>query len=438
MKLRANQRFKARIGLSQYHVSRLPNGLTVATASMPHMASVSLGLWVAVGGRFEPAELNGVCHFIEHMIFKGTAQRSAREISQAVEGIGGYLNAYTSEEHTCFYAKAGHDHLNDLMDVLADMFLHSTFRRIDVERERNVIKEELASYLDQPHQLVQELLNATLWPNQPLGRPLTGTPQSLDRLMRRDLLRFMRSHYVAPAIYLVGAGCLNHRQLLQAAKRFASAFPSGSRPDFTPVQSDQREPAVSLFTKEIEQAQMALGIRTFPRHDERRFALRLLNTILGENMSSRLFQVVREDRGLAYNIYSSISFFDDTGDLVISAGLDTDNLDRTLQLILRELRRLTEAPPGRAEFRRARDYVLGQLELSLESTENQMMWLGEQLIGYGRILDPNDIKQRIANVRPSDVRNVAIDLFRSARLNLALISPLRRSNHVRTLLRTLG
>jgi predicted Zn-dependent peptidase len=155
-------------------------------------------------------------------------------------------------------------------------------------------------------------------------------------------------------------------------------------------------------------------------------------------MSSRLFQVVREDRGLAYNIYSSISFFDDTGDLVISAGLDTDNLDRTLQLILRELRRLTEAPPGRAEFRRARDYVLGQLELSLESTENQMMWLGEQLIGYGRILDPDDIKQRIADVRPSDIRTVALDLFRSSRVNLALISPLRRSNHVRALLRTLG
>jgi predicted Zn-dependent peptidase len=438
MKQLVNHRLKTRAGRSSYRVSRLPNGLTVATASMPHMASVSLGLWVAVGGRFEPAELNGICHFIEHMVFKGTAQRSAREISQAVEGVGGYLNAYTSEEHTCFYAKAGHEHLPDLLDVLTDMFLHSTFRRIDVEKERNVIKEELASYFDQPHQLVQELLNATLWPNQPLGRPLTGTPQSLDRLMRRDLLRFMRSHYVAPAIYLVGAGCLTHQQLLQAATRRASAFPSGIRPACAPVQCTQREPAVSLFTKEIEQAQMALGIRTFPRHDERRFALRLLNTILGENMSSRLFQVVREDRGLAYNIYSSISFFDDTGDLVISAGLDTDNLHRTLQLILRELRRLTEAPPARAEFRRARDYVLGQLELSLESTENQMMWLGEQLIGHGRILDPNAIKKHIAEVRPADIRSVARDLFRSAHLNLALVSPLRRGTHVRTLLRSLG
>jgi predicted Zn-dependent peptidase len=419
-----------------YRASRLPNGLTVGTASMPHMSSVSVGLWVAVGGRYEPASLNGVCHFIEHMIFKGTARRTAREISQAVEGIGGYLNAYTSEEHTCFYAKAGHERIDELLDVLADMFLHSTFQRADVDKERNVIKEELASYMDQPHHLVQELLNATLWPEHPLGRPLTGTPESLDRLSRRDLLGFMRSYYVAPATFLVATGSLSHGQLVKAAhKMYARRFPLGSRQVYAPAQYEQREPVIALVTKEIEQSQIALGIRTFSRHDERRFALRLLNTILGENMSSRLFQVVREDRGLAYNIYSSISFFDDTGDLVVSAGLDADNLSRTLQLIVRELRRLVEAPPGRAEFRRARDYVLGQLELSLESTENQMMWLGEQLIGYAKVLDPAAIKRRIAAVRPADVQSVASDIFRPERLNLALVSPLKRGGHLRALLR---
>jgi predicted Zn-dependent peptidase len=185
------------------------------------------------------------------------------------------------------------------------------------------------------------------------------------------------------------------------------------------------KPQIRLFTKKTEQTQLALGIRTCSRHDDRRFALRLLNTILGENMSSRLFQVIREDHGLAYNIYSTLSYFDDTGDLVISAGLDTGNLPGTLRLILRELRRLAQAPPSKAEFRRARDYVIGQLELSLESTENQMMWIGEQLLGYGKIFKPGEVKRRLAEVTAGQIRAVARDFFRPERLNLALVSPLK-------------
>src|SRR5213596_2162482 len=171
-----------------YQITRLPSGLVVATTEMPHRASVSLGLWVGVGGRYEPAPLNGVSHFIEHMLFKGTKRRSAKEISQAVEGIGGYLNAFTGEERTCFYSKARHDRFDELLDVLADMFLNSTFDPAEIEKERAVIKEELAMYLDQPQHHVQELLNATLWPDQPLGRPLTGTEKTLDAMARADLV----------------------------------------------------------------------------------------------------------------------------------------------------------------------------------------------------------------------------------------------------------
>ncbi|MCL4178874.1 MAG: insulinase family protein [Verrucomicrobia bacterium] len=413
-----------------YHVTRLGNGLTLATAEMPHMTSVSLGLWVAAGGRWEPPELNGVCHFIEHMVFKGTRRRSARQISQAVEGIGGYLNAYTSEENTCFYSRARQDHLDDLLDVLADMILNSRFDRLDIDRERNVIKEELAMYLDQPHVHVQELLNATLWPAQPLGRPLTGTPITLDRLQRKQLLGFMGDHYVASSTLLVATGCVSHRRFLKSAGPYAARFTSGQRPRHLPARNDQSRPCLSVSTKEVEQTQFALGVRTCSRHDERRFALRLLNTVLGENMSSRLFQVIREDRGLAYNISSAISFFDDTGDLVISAGLDTDNLSETLRLVLRELRTMTERAPTPAELRRARDYVLGQFDLSLESTESQMMWLGEQLLGYGRIVSPAAIKQRIARITPAEIRRVARDFFRRDRLNLALVSPLKRGRRL--------
>lgn len=419
-----------------YQVSHLKNGLTVATAEMPYMASVSLGLWVGVGGRYEPAELNGVSHFIEHLLFKGTRQRSAKEISQAIEGIGGYLNAFTGEESTCFYSKARHDRFDELLEVLMDMFLNSKIAPVEIDKERGVIKEELAMYLDQPQHHVHELLNETLWPNQPLGRPLTGTEKTLDAMQRGHFLDYLCKNYVTGSTIVVAAGKLQHQKIVKAVMRYTSRFTPGKRPPFNPAESNQQAPRVRLFTKKTEQTQLALGIRTCSRHDERRFALRLLNTILGENTSSRLFQEIREDRGLAYSIYSSLSFFDDTGDLVISAGLDTDNLPQTLKLVMRELCHLSDALPTTAELRRARDYVIGQIDLSLESTENQMMWLGEQLLGYGKIVHPAEIKQRLSEVKATQIRAVARDFFRPERLNLALVSPLKTENGLMKLLKT--
>ena len=230
---------------------------------------------------------------------------------------------------------------------------------------------------------------------------------------------------MAASALVAAAGNLKHRHVTRAVARYARRFRTGPRPEFAPARNDQQKPRVRLLTKRVEQTQIALGIRTCSRHDRRRYALRLLSTILGENMSSRLFQVVREDRGLAYSIYSTPSFFQDTGDLVISAGLDTDNLPRTLRLILRELRRLTQSPPSAAELRRARDYVIGQIDLSLESADSQMNWLGEHLLGYGRICSPAVLKRHLGKVTPGEIRAVARDFFRPERLNLALVSPLK-------------
>lgn len=394
------------------------------------MVGVSVGLWVGVGSRYEPARLNGVCHFIEHLLFKGTRKRSAREISQAVEGVGGYLNAFTSEETTCFHARAGHDRFDQILDVLIDMLVHSRFAPVEIAKEREVIKEEMAMYLDEPQHQVQELLNATLWPGQPLGRPITGTARTLNALGRDHLLEYLRGHYVTASTVVVAAGRVTHRQAVRAMKRFAGHFTVGERASCAPVRIDQRRPCFSLVRKKTEQTQMALGIRTCSRHDERRYPLRLLNTILGENMSSRLFQVIREDRGLAYSIYSTPSFFDDAGDLVISAGLDTDNLSKALKLIVREMRRLSDSPPSSSELRRARDYVNGQIDLGQESTDNQMNWVGEQLLGYGTILRPERIKQRLGRVTGAEISAVARDFFRPERLNLALVSPMKSARHL--------
>lgn len=417
-----------------YQVTRLNNGLSLATARMPHMVGVSVGIWIGVGSRYEPPGLNGVCHFIEHLLFKGTQRRTAREISQAVEGVGGYLNAFTSEETTCFHARAGHDRFEELLDVLVDMLLNARMAPAEIAKEREVIKEEIAMCLDEPQHHVQELLNATLWPGQPLGRPITGTLETLDAMRRGQIVRYLRTHYLAGNILVVAAGRITHRAALRALRRYAHHFAPGAPPACLPVQVDQPQPRLALFSKQTEQTQLAIGIRTWSRHDERRYALRLLNTILGENMSSRLFQVIREDRGLAYSVYSSPSFFQDTGDLVISAGLDTDNLAQVLRLIVREMRRLRQTPPGAAELRRARDYVNGQIDLGQESTDNQMNWIGEQLLGYGALFRPNQVKDRLARVTAAQIRRVADELFRPERLSLALVSPLASAAHLEPLL----
>lgn len=419
-----------------YRVTRFPNGLTVATAEMPHMASVSVGVWVGMGSRYESAELNGVCHFIEHLLFKGTRKRSAREISQAVEGIGGYLNAFTSEESTCYHARARHDRFEELLEVLADMFLNSTFVPEEIEKEREVIKEEIAMYADQPQQHVQELLNASLWPDQALGRPITGTAATLDRIQRAELIGHLKRNYVTGNTVIAAAGRIDHARAVRAVKRHARHFSGGGWPTFSRVRSDQPARRLRLHTKDTEQTQLALGFRACSRHDERRYALRVLNAIAGENMSSRLFQVLREDLGLAYSIYTTPSFFEDIGDFVVSAGVDTDKLPRALKVILRELRRLAEKPPGAAELRRAREYLVGQADLGLESTENQMNWVGEQWLGYGRVFQPDAIKRRLQKVTAAEVSAVAREVLRRDNATLALVSPLKAERGILKYLET--
>ncbi len=414
-----------------YRITKLEDGLTVATAEMPHMTSASVGVWVGVGSRCEPPELNGACHFLEHLLFKGTSRRNAREISEAIEGIGGSLNAFTSEEVTCFHARACADRFEQLLEVLLDMVCHSLLRSADVCKEREVIKEEISMYLDEPQHLVQELLNQTLWPNQPLGRPITGTGCSLDRMRQVDLVNYLRRNYVTGSVIIVAAGNIRHGHHLRVARRLARSLGRGRRPEFLPALDQQTEPRLRLETRDTEQTQLALGIRTCSRHDARRYALRLLNTLLGENMSSRLFQIVREDHGMAYSIYSTPSYFADTGDLVISAGVDADKLAKTLHLILRELEKLKQSPPRRSELNRARDYVLGQIELSRENTESQMNWLGEQLLGYGRSFPPEYLRRQLRAVTPSQIQAVARDFLRPERLNLALVSPLKSTRSLR-------
>lgn len=406
-----------------HHDTLLPNGLRIVTAEMPHMASVSLGIWVGVGGRHEPAALSGISHFIEHLLFKGTESRTAEEISQAVEGVGGYLNAFTDEEHTCFYARAHAARLPDLLDVLLDMYLRSRLTPGDIAKERTVILEELNMYRDQPAELVHDLLNDLQFPDHPLGRPVIGTPATLRKLRRSDFVTYLDSHYNTATTLIAAAGNVRHVDLVRAIQRSARHFRPGERPTFQPAAESAAGPRVRLHTKEVEQTSLSLGLRTASRHDPRRHALRLLCVILGENMSSRLFQVVRERHGLTYNIQSSLSAWADAGDIVISAGLDTAELERTLRLVTRELDLLAKRAPDRAELRRALDYLIGQFDLSLENTENHMMWLGEQWLNQGRLIPPDETKRALAAVTPEEVRRAAAEFLAPGRRSLALVTP---------------
>ena len=414
-----------------FQITTLPNGLRVVTAEMPGMESVALGLWVGVGGRYETKTISGVSHFIEHLLFKGTRRRSAKQISQTVEGIGGYLNAFTGEEHTCYYAKASHRHFNTLLDVLADMYQHPKFAAADIEKERGVIKEELLMYRDQPDHYVHELLTETLWPDQPLGRPLVGSVKSLDATDRAVVAQFKEKNYTAANTIVAVAGRCQHDDVVASVTKTISLDGAARRQKFSAAYDDQRAPRLHYLTKTVEQSHLALGIRGFSRHDERRYAAKLMSVILGENMSSRLFQVIRERHGLAYSIQSAGSYFADTGAFIISAGLDTKRLPRAVRLILGELRKISTQPPSAAELRRAKDYAIGQMRLGLESTSNQMMWLGEHLMAYGFITTPDEVERKLEAVTRDDAQAVAAALFRDARLNAALITPRKDEAAVR-------
>lgn len=417
-----------------YRIHSFPSGLRVASIGLPHMESVAVGVWVGIGGRYESKRLSGLSHFIEHLLFKGTKQRTAKQITQAVEGVGGYLNAFTGEETTCYYAKASHRHLGTLLEVLADMYLHPRFAAADVAKERDVIKEEVRMYRDQPDHHVQELLVEALWPNHPLGRSLTGTLESLDRIQRSELVAFKRTNYLPANTVVAVAGRCRHDDIVGRVENAFRLDGAGRKPSFMPAANTQRSPRLQWLGKDVEQTHLAIGIHGYSRHDPRRYALKLLSIILGENMSSRLFQVIREQHGLAYSIQSSTSFFADTGAFLVSAGLDNRRVARALRLILRELNKVSRRPPTPDEMRRAKDYAIGQMRLGLESSSNQMMWIGEHLVAYGSITTPEETERRVEAVTPDAVHSVATHLFRDNRLCAAIITPGREEKAVAKLL----
>ncbi len=363
-----------------YKKEILKNGLTIIMADMPAMESISVGVWIGAGGRYEKKSKAGISHFLEHMVFKGTKKRSAQALKEAIEGHGGALNGFTGEEYTCYLAKVLSKDAHIAVDVLSDMALNPRLSPDDFAKERFVILEEIKMYLDMPNHYVQELLAELLWPNQPLGMPLAGTFKTVSTLTRGDLADYKKAFYSPKNIVVSIAGKLPDFNLVKVIEKNFKPAAAMPRQEFTSADTAQKLPRANFFFKETEQTHVAMGLHGYSRFSEDKYKLDLLHIILGGNMSSRLFQKVREEAGLAYEISSSIKHYQDTGALVISAGIDNKKVNKAIKVIIGELKKIKSGGVSKAEFIRAKEFYRGQVLMIFEETMHHMLWLGEKFM----------------------------------------------------------
>jgi len=401
----------------------LPNGLIVLTERMEHVRSVAMGVWMRVGSRHEVPELNGISHFVEHMVFKGTKSRSAQRIAREVDAIGGNLDAFTGKETVCFNIKVLDEHLTTALDVLSDLVLNPVFASEEIARERGVILEEIKMDEDNPDTLVHEIFMQNFWKGHPLGKPILGTRETVRSFEQNTLVRFFEQRFQAGNMVFSAAGNLEHDSFVEMiARHFSSLAPGG-------VLSSDSAPTVTprihlRNKKSLEQVQLCLGVQAPPIADESRYATLLLNTILGGGMSSRLFQTVREERGLVYAIYSDLAPYRDTGSLCVYAGTSSDRAVQVIELIMEEFRRLKSEPLQPGELRRAQDQLKGNLVLSLESSMSRMSNLARQQMYFERFFGLDEIIERVDAVTEDQVMAMAKDLFNADRVALTLLGRL--------------
>lgn len=403
----------------------LNNGLRVILNHMPRMESAAIGVWVAVGSRDESELLSGISHFLEHMVFKGTPTRSSRRIKQEIEGRGGSLNAFTSEEMTCYLAKVSGRHVDIVLDVLSDIVLYANIDGKDVERERTVIIEEIKMYRDLPNHHVHDILHELMWPHHPLGVSIIGNIKSVNSITRQDILDYKNKSYGPKKIVLALCGNLNHEAVIRKIRKIFRLNIKGVSAPIIKFNNLQSRPQIKILYKGTEQSHLSMGLHTFGRMDKDRYILSLLHIILGANMSSRLFENIREKKGLAYEIGTEIRRYKETGVFKVNAGMGHRKVKEVVRLIIEELRKIKTKPITRGELRRAKEFFKVQLLLALEDTLDHMLWLGDYTVASGRLPDKNDIMKRVNKISAHDLQRVAKNIFTDKNLNLALIGPVK-------------
>jgi predicted Zn-dependent peptidase len=404
-------------------MTTLANGVRVITEVMPHVRSVSVGIWIGTGSRRENQEQNGLSHFIEHMLFKGTTTRSAEAIAREVDSIGGNLDAFTAKELVCFNTKVLDQHLALAMDVLTDLVLHPMFRPEDIDKEKGVILEELKMEADSPDYLVHEIFSSNFWKGHPLGKPILGTRETVKRFDREMVSDYYRAVYTPANLVLTAAGNLTHERMVELARQyFEQLEPNGDVPT-DPAPSTHARIALR-DKKSLEQTHMCLGVPSYPLPHSERFACYVLNTLLGGGMSSRLFQNIRERQGLAYAVFSELSPYRDTGCLSIYAGTSIESAPKVVESILKEFRELKQELIAEDELRRAKDHLKGSLMLSLESTSSRMSNLARQEMYFGRFFSLDELVESIEGVTATDVQRIAQVFFDPKHIALTILGNL--------------
>ncbi len=404
-------------------MTTLTNGLRVITEAMPHVRSVSVGIWVGSGSRREAGDQNGISHFIEHMLFKGTTRRSAEDIARSVDSIGGNLDAFTAKELVCFNTKVLDEHLSLAFDVLSDLVLHPMFREEDIEKEKGVILEEIKMEADSPDYLVHEIFSSNFWKDHPLGKPILGTRDTVKRFDNAMVRDYYTSVYAPANMVITAAGNLTHERMVSlVSEHFESASPG------QPLAADHvpaTHARIALRNKKaLEQVHLCLGVPSYPLPHEERFACYVLNTLLGGGMSSRLFQNIRERQGLAYAVFSELNPYRDTGCLSIYAGTSIESARKVVQSILNEFRQLKDTPVNAEELRRAKDHLKGSLMLSLESTASRMSNLARQEMYFSRFFTLDELVESIESVTAAHVQQIAQTFFDPKQIALTVLGNL--------------
>lgn len=409
--------------LRNIHREVLANGLTILTEEMPHLRSVSIGIWIKSGSRHEQAQHNGISHFVEHMLFKGTTSRSAEDIARQIDSIGGNMDAFTAKECICFNVKVLDEHMPIALDVLSDLVLNPVFDAKDITRERGVILEEIKMDEDNPDYLVHEIFTQNFWKDHPLGKPILGTKDTVRRFEQPLLREYYNQRFAPGNVIISAAGSLNHQQFVDmVAQRFRHMQPAKNGFHESPPNVVAR--IVTHNKKALEQVQICVGVPSYPISHERRYTSYVLNTLLGGGMSSRLFQNIRERQGLAYSIYSDLNPYRDTGCLAVYAGTSLESASKVVESIVSEFRNLkAEAVPA-DELRRAKDQLKGSLMLSLESTSARMSNLARQEMYFHRFFGLDEIIDRIEAITTEDLVRLAQEFFRTESIAVTVLGNL--------------
>ena len=408
----------------RWEVSTLPNGIRVVTTPMPTTQAVATALFVGVGSRSEPQHLNGITHFLEHMVFKGTDRRpDANMIAEAIEGAGGTLNAYTNKEFTCYWNIVPYDRFETAIDVAADMLLHSKLEQAEIDRERTVVQQELKRNHDNPASWAARLIGQAVYGPQPSGWDVGGSVELVEHMQRPDFIQHMEQWYRAPNIVLSVAGNVTHDQVMAQAEQLLGETPAGEVPSVQAYDPDITGSPVVTDVRDIDQCSLQIGLPLFGRDDPDRFALRILNDVLGAGMSSRLFREVRERRGLAYSVHSGYGHLADAGSFTISAGVDRAKLAEAITICLSEAARLVDEDVPGEELRKAKDHAIGRFRLSLETASALGQRHGEALLTRGEIEPVEDYVAGLQAVTAADVKRVAGRIFQWKRLHCAVVGP---------------